>query len=113
MIYSTNSWFNHILAPVSLSFIPLEKKMVITIDSGTTLILKRDPKDTECEVCSVGGSSTDCSPAVNKKLTNVDKLSLEFSCLKPEDVYSVEMTKKIGENSGDNMSTFISFTSRI
>ena len=77
--------------------------MVITIDPGTTVILKRDPKDTECEVCSVDGSTSDCSPADKKKLTNVDKLSLEFSCLKPEDVYSVEMTKKIGENYGVNI----------
>ncbi|KAL7382244.1 hypothetical protein ABVT39_019415 [Epinephelus coioides] len=70
------------------------RTMVVTVDSGTTVVVSRDPKGEECEVCSVDGSTRDCSPT-EKTLTNVDKLSLEFSCQKPEDVYSVEMKKKI------------------
>ncbi|XP_059206765.1 CUB domain-containing protein 1 isoform X2 [Centropristis striata] len=70
------------------------RKMVITVDSGTTVVLSRDPKEPECEVCSVDGSTPDCSPT-EKTLTKVEKLSLEFSCLKPQDVYSVKMKKKI------------------
>ncbi|CAJ1083247.1 CUB domain-containing protein 1-like isoform X1 [Xyrichtys novacula] len=68
------------------------RKMVITVDPSTSVTLSRDPKEPECEVCSVEGSGPDCSP---KPFTNVENLSLEFSCLKPEDVYSVEMNKKI------------------
>lgn len=70
------------------------RTMVVTVDSGTTVVISRDPKEAECEVCSVDGSTSDCSPT-EKTLTNVEKLSLEFSCEKPEDVYSVEMKKKI------------------
>ncbi|KAF3834018.1 hypothetical protein F7725_025222 [Dissostichus mawsoni] len=70
------------------------RTMVITVDSSTTVVLSRY-EEPECEVCSVGGASPDCSPS-EKTLTNVEKLSLEFGCLKPQDVYSVK-TKKIIE----------------
>ncbi|KAL3043692.1 hypothetical protein OYC64_003534 [Pagothenia borchgrevinki] len=70
------------------------RTMVITVDSSTTVVLSRD-EEPECEVCSVGGATPDCSPS-EKTLTNVEKLSLEFGCLKPQDVYSVK-TKKIIE----------------
>lgn len=70
--------------------------MVITVDSSTTVVLSRD-EEPECEVCSVGGATPDCSPS-EKTLTNVEKLSLEFGCLKPQDVYSVKTKKLIGEN---------------
>ncbi|XP_075961597.1 CUB domain-containing protein 1 [Anarhichas minor] len=68
--------------------------MVVTVDSSTTVVVSRDPEEPECEVCSVDGSARDCSPT-EKTLTNVENLSLEFSCLKPQDVYSVTMKKKI------------------
>ncbi|XP_034561437.1 CUB domain-containing protein 1-like isoform X2 [Notolabrus celidotus] len=70
------------------------RTVVITVDPSTTVILNRDPKEPECEVCSVDGSAPNCSPT-EKTLTNIENLSLEFSCLKPQDVYSVKMKKKI------------------
>ncbi|KAI3358716.1 hypothetical protein L3Q82_015125 [Scortum barcoo] len=70
------------------------RKMVITVDSSTTVVVRRDPKEPECEVCSVDGSTPNCSPT-DKTLTNVDQLSLEFSCPKPQDMYSVKINKKI------------------
>lgn len=71
--------------------------MVVTVDSSTTVVMSRDPRDPECEVCSVEGSTPNCSPT-EKTLTSVENHSLEFSCPKPENVYSVEIKKKIGEN---------------
>ncbi|XP_068432185.1 CUB domain-containing protein 1 [Clinocottus analis] len=70
------------------------RTMVVTVDSGTTVVVSRDPGEPECEVCSVDGSTRDCSPT-EKTLTNVEKLPLEFSCLKPQDVYSVKVVTKI------------------
>ncbi|XP_051247553.1 CUB domain-containing protein 1 [Dicentrarchus labrax] len=70
------------------------RKEVITVDSSTTVVVSRNPEEPECEVCSVDGSTTNCSPT-EKTLTNVKNLTLEFSCLKPQDVYSLKMKKKI------------------
>jgi len=75
--------------------------MVVTIDSSTTLVVSRDPGEPECDVCSTG----DCSPT-EKTLSDVEKLSLEFSCMKPQDVYSVKREKKIGEHCGCYVSAF-------
>lgn len=71
--------------------------MVVTVDSSTTVTMSRDPGDPECEVCSDEGSTRNCSPT-EKTLNSVENLSLEFSCPKPENVYSVKIKKKIGEN---------------
>ncbi|XP_034747156.1 CUB domain-containing protein 1 isoform X1 [Etheostoma cragini] len=70
------------------------RTMLVSVDSGTTVVVSRDPDEPECEVCCVDGSTPDCSPT-EKTLTNIEKLSLEFSCLKPQDVYSVSIRKKI------------------
>lgn len=70
------------------------RTMVITADSSTTVVVSRDPGEPECEVCSVDGYTRYCSPT-EKTLTNVEKLSLEFGCLKPQDVYSIRIEKKI------------------
>lgn len=71
--------------------------MVVTVDSSTTVAMIRDPGDPECEVCSIDGSTRNCSPT-EKTLTSVENRSLEFSCPKPENVYSVKIKNKIGEN---------------
>ncbi|XP_068189600.1 CUB domain-containing protein 1 [Antennarius striatus] len=68
--------------------------MVVTVDSDTTVVVSRDPEEPECNVCSTDGSTPNCSPT-EKTLTNVDKLSLEFSCPKPQDVYTVNIHRKI------------------
>ncbi|XP_039977595.1 CUB domain-containing protein 1 [Xiphias gladius] len=70
------------------------RTMVITVDSSTTVVISRDPEGPECDVCTVDGSTMNCSPT-EKILTNTEKLSLEFSCPKPQDMYSVKMKKKI------------------
>lgn len=70
--------------------------MVVTVDSSTTVAISRNPEEPECEVCSGDGATPSCSPT-EKSLTNAENLQLEFSCPKPEDVYSVKINKKIGE----------------
>lgn len=71
--------------------------MVVNVDSSTTVDMSRDSGDPECEVCSIDASPHDCSPT-EKTLTSVENHSLEFSCPKPENVYSVKIKKRIGEN---------------
>uniref|UniRef100_A0A3B4YT54 CUB domain containing protein 1a n=1 Tax=Seriola lalandi dorsalis TaxID=1841481 RepID=A0A3B4YT54_SERLL len=68
--------------------------MVLTVDSSTTVVFTRDPKGPECEVCTVDGSTPNCNPT-EKRLSNAEKHSLEFSCPKPQDMYSVKIKKKI------------------
>ncbi|XP_073340583.1 CUB domain-containing protein 1 [Pagrus major] len=70
------------------------RTMVVSVDSSTTVVVSRNRGEPECEVCSVDGSTRNCSPT-EKTLTNVDKLSLEFSCPKPQDMYSMKMNKEI------------------
>ncbi|CAK6965839.1 CUB domain-containing protein 1-like [Scomber scombrus] len=73
---------------------PKGRKMVVTVDSSSTVVITRSPDEPECEVCSPDGSAPSCSPT-EKTLTNVEGLSLEFSCAKPQDVYSMKMKKNI------------------
>ncbi|XP_067468699.1 CUB domain-containing protein 1 [Thunnus thynnus] len=70
------------------------RTMVITVDSTTTVVITRSPEEPECEVCSPDGSAPNCSPT-EKTLTNVESLLLNFSCPKPQDVYSMKMKKTI------------------
>ncbi|KAM3596949.1 uncharacterized protein V6R79_023287 [Siganus canaliculatus] len=70
------------------------KAVVVSVDPSTTVVISRNPDEPECEICSVNGSTPSCSPT-EKKLTNVEKLKVEFSCLKPEDMYDVKTKKNI------------------
>ncbi|XP_041811381.1 CUB domain-containing protein 1 [Chelmon rostratus] len=70
------------------------RSVVVTVDSSTTVAISRNPEEPECEVCSGDGATPSCSPT-EKSLTNAENLQLEFSCPKPEDVYSVKINKKI------------------
>ncbi|XP_075995254.1 CUB domain-containing protein 1 [Genypterus blacodes] len=71
------------------------RTMVVTVDADTTVILSRDPTGAECQVCLVGGAVPNCSPT-SGTLPKAQTTTLEFSCPKPQDVYSVTMEKKIG-----------------
>ncbi|XP_047461686.1 CUB domain-containing protein 1 [Mugil cephalus] len=70
------------------------RTVVVTVDSSTTVVLNRDLGETECEVCTADGPTPTCS-LKEKTLTSAKKLEVEFSCQKPEDVYSVKIQKKI------------------
>ncbi|XP_072304171.1 CUB domain-containing protein 1 [Eucyclogobius newberryi] len=76
--------------PTAFTAAPLKgRTMEVTVGPGTVLVLTRKPSDPECEVCSGG----DCSDT-GKTITNTDKLQLEFSCSKPQDVFTVGITGK-------------------
>uniref|UniRef100_A0A3Q2P8M5 CUB domain-containing protein n=1 Tax=Fundulus heteroclitus TaxID=8078 RepID=A0A3Q2P8M5_FUNHE len=60
--------------------------MTVTIGPTSTVVLSRDLGQSECEVCVPGGTSPDCSSTV-KTLKSAEKLPLEFSCMKPQDVF--------------------------
>ncbi|XP_072226330.1 CUB domain-containing protein 1 [Leuresthes tenuis] len=83
--------------PVSFQFSagPLKGRTVdISIGPSTTVVLSRDLGQPECEVCTTDGSTPDCS-SVEKTLTTAEKLSVEFSCLKPQDLFSVKIKTTI------------------
>lgn len=72
---------------------------VVTIGPDLTVVLSRDPGEPECEVCILGGSAPDCSSTektLNRDTNSAEKISLEFSCVKPQNVFNVKMTMKIG-----------------
>lgn len=71
--------------------------MSATVDSGTTVVVKRDPEEPDCEVCSVVGSTPSCSPT-ETTLSNVVNGTLEFGCPAPQNVYTVKINKHIGES---------------
>ncbi|XP_061598151.1 CUB domain-containing protein 1 [Cololabis saira] len=71
---------------------PLKRKLAVTVDPSTVVVLSRGPAGLECEVCD--GSTSDCS-STEKTLTGAEKLSVEFSCLQPQDVFSVVVKKTI------------------
>nr|XP_057902681.1 CUB domain-containing protein 1 [Doryrhamphus excisus]XP_057902682.1 CUB domain-containing protein 1 [Doryrhamphus excisus] len=57
------------------------RTMEVTIDSSTNLLMRKFSQEPECEL--------------RTSVSNVETLSLEFSCLKPQDAFSVEVKKKI------------------
>lgn len=70
--------------------------MAVTADPGTTVAISRVTDEMECNVCTKGGSNPTCSPT-ELTLTNPQNTSLEFSCPQPQDVFSVQVKRKIGE----------------
>ncbi|XP_057684369.1 CUB domain-containing protein 1 isoform X2 [Corythoichthys intestinalis] len=70
------------------------RTVVVTVDSSTTLSISKFSQESECELCSGVDSARTCSQS-GKTLTDVQSLALDFSCLKPQEVYSVEVEKAI------------------
>ncbi|XP_024154038.1 CUB domain-containing protein 1 isoform X2 [Oryzias melastigma] len=74
---------------------PLEgPKMDITVGPSSTVVLSNDPGSPKCSVCTVDGSEADCSHS-GKTLTSGKKFTLEFRCLRPQDVFRVTMETKM------------------
>lgn len=79
------------LKPAVFTATPLKgRTMEVTVGAGTEVILSRKASDPECEVCSGG----DCSDT-EKTFTKAEKVTLEFSCTSPQDVYVIRITNKI------------------
>lgn len=73
---------------------PMKRSMAVTIGPSSTVVLSRDPGEAECEVCVTDGASPQCS-STEKTLKSAGNISLEFRCLKPQDVFTMKMITKI------------------
>ncbi|XP_055081457.1 CUB domain-containing protein 1 [Periophthalmus magnuspinnatus] len=77
--------------PVAFTAVPLKgRTMEVSVGPRREVVLTRKPSDPECDVCTGG----DCSNT-ERTITNADKVQLEFSCSKPQDVYTVKITENI------------------
>lgn len=70
--------------------------MAITADPGITVVIRRVTDEMECDVCTKDGSNPTCSPT-ELTLSNPQNTSLDFSCPQPQDVFNVQVKRKIGE----------------
>ncbi|XP_077362600.1 CUB domain-containing protein 1 isoform X2 [Festucalex cinctus] len=70
------------------------RTVVVSADSSTTVTISRFSQEPQCELCTGVDSARTCSQT-GKTLTNVQSLALEFSCLRPQDAYSVEVQTTI------------------
>ncbi|XP_077405296.1 CUB domain-containing protein 1 [Vanacampus margaritifer] len=70
------------------------RTIVVSADSSTTVAISKFSQEPQCELCTGVDSARTCSQT-GKTLTNVQSLALEFSCLRPQDAFSVEVQKTI------------------
>lgn len=62
---------------------------------NTIIKINKVDEEADCSVCRYQGSSQVCNP---KRLTleYTTNASVEFTCLQPQDIFSVEINRKIG-----------------
>ncbi|XP_061572461.1 CUB domain-containing protein 1a isoform X2 [Cololabis saira] len=81
-----------ILLSVFVSTVSGAQKFDITPDRGTTInIIGSQPKG--CEVCTGSGRSQRCSTSLS--LQDNTRVSVEFKCSRPQDVFTVEIVESI------------------
>lgn len=68
--------------------------MSVTPDPKTTIIISRLTSEPDCSVCVKTPKQT-CDPK-RQKITDPGKTSVEFTCPRPQDIYSVEINRQIG-----------------
>lgn len=66
----------------------------VSPDPGSTLNIS-NRKDKNCKVCTGSGSSRQCSTSL--VLQHNTPVSVEFGCSRPQDVFTVETVRNIGE----------------
>lgn len=71
--------------------------MHVTPDPYTIIIIKSAVPDPECSVCETKDSKQKCNPK-NLTLRDLTNTSVEFTCPRPQDVYTVEINREIGMN---------------
>lgn len=74
---------------------PGGRKISVSPKPNTIIKVSRVAEEADCSVCTFQGSSQVCKP---KQLTlaNAANVSLEFTCPQPQDVFAVEINRKIG-----------------
>lgn len=71
--------------------------MDITVGPSSTVVLMNNQKLGICKVCTQEGPLPHCT-SPGQTLTSGKKVTVEFRCLRPQDVISVTMVTKMGES---------------
>ena len=69
--------------------------MSVTPDPNTLVFIRREAKGPDCQVC-VGEDPGSCKPK-DQVLKIASITSVRFTCLRPQDVFKVEINREIGE----------------
>lgn len=68
--------------------------MYVTSDPNTNLIITKEVKESDCQICVMEASKKTCTPQI--RLKNPRNASVEFTCLHPQNVFTVEINRGIG-----------------
>ncbi|KAM4550064.1 CUB domain-containing protein 1 [Fundulus diaphanus] len=68
--------------------------MSVTSDPNTHIIISREAKEPDCQICVTEGSKKTCNPQM-QRLKNPQNTSVEFTCPRPQDIFSVEINRQI------------------
>lgn len=74
-------------------FNPGSKRMEVTPDPNTRIVITSTTPEPDCSVCKTVDSKQQCS---TRQLRLSDPSSVEFTCPKPQDVFSVEINRELG-----------------
>lgn len=69
--------------------------MSVTPDPNTIVIISRVTKEPDCSVCVDQAPKQKCNPQT-LRLAVPQNTSVEFTCPRPQDVFTVEINRKIG-----------------
>lgn len=69
--------------------------MSVTPDPNTIIIINRVAEEPDCNVCENKSPQQNCNPR-QLVLRDGTNISVEFTCPRPQDVFSVEINREIG-----------------
>ncbi|XP_054879686.1 CUB domain-containing protein 1 isoform X2 [Poeciliopsis prolifica] len=71
------------------------RSTVVNSDPNMSLIITKVDKEADCQVCVTEASKQTCTSETLKRLKNPRNASVEFMCLQPQKVYTVEINREI------------------
>lgn len=83
-----NAFCRHIVSPGG-------RKVSVGPNPNTIIKISRADGEPDCRVCVHKGSSLPCYPK-HLTLDGATNVSVEFTCPQPQDVFTVEVNRKIG-----------------
>lgn len=69
--------------------------MSVTPDPDTIILIQREPGEPDCSVCENVAPKQKCNPR-RLELKDPTNTSVEFTCPRPQDVFSVNINRDIG-----------------
>lgn len=81
--------------------------MSVTSDPKTKVIISRKDKKPDCEICATLKSVQKCNE-LKVTLDSPHSTPVEFTCSKPQSIFSVEINREIGMNIENMLSYSIS-----